>query len=414
MPAVHAAEAPTAQTHEVTLILSDLRAVVCAAAARFDAQLLDRDNAAFAMVEWSAIAHAAETAVALAAARVDECGAPPSAGAASPADFVAKTTGTTTAKATEKIKSGRGLRTSTRVRERAAAGALSPDQTAAITDALTVNPAAEDRLLGAADTNSLGGLRDACAQAKTEGQDVAAIEKRIHRNRHVRRYRDKEGAEHLHAVGTKATMAKVDAALKPLIDAQFKKAHAEGLREPLEAYAYDALIDLAAGSTSSDAKVKPTIRNLTVVRVDLEALTRGATETDETCEIVGLGPISVETARAMLGESIIKLVITKGVDVRNVTHLGRGPNTAQKIALLWEHSMCMRERCGHTARLQYNHAYDFEYCKTKHTRVDETEPLCDPDHELQTRHGWSLVVGTGRRPMVPPDDPRHPKNRPKP
>jgi len=171
---------------------------------------------------------------------------------------------------------------------------------------------------------------------------------------------------------------------------------------------------LAAGSTSSDAKVKPTIRNLTVVRVDLEALTRGATETDETCEIVSLGPISVETARAVLGESILKLVITKGVDVRNVTHLGRGPNTAQKIALLWEHSMCMREGCGHTARLQYNHAYDFEYCKTKHTRVDETEPLCDPDHELQTLHGWSLVVGTGRRPMVPPDDPRHPKNRPKP
>jgi hypothetical protein len=74
----------------------------------------------------------------------------------------------------------------------------------------------------------------------------------------------------------------------------------------------------------------------------------------------------------------------------------------------------MREGCNNTARLEYNHAYNAEYCKTKHTRLDETEPLCDPDHDLQTYEGWSLVEGTGKRPMVPPDDPRHPKNRPPP
>jgi lysine/ornithine N-monooxygenase len=74
----------------------------------------------------------------------------------------------------------------------------------------------------------------------------------------------------------------------------------------------------------------------------------------------------------------------------------------------------MREGCNNTAGLQYNHAWGVEYTKTKHTRVDETEPLCHHDHDLQTYAGWSLVVGTGKRPMVPPDDPRHPKNRPKP
>jgi hypothetical protein len=29
------------------------------------------------------------------------------------------------------------------------------------------------------------------------------------------------------------------------------------------------------------------------------------------------------------------------------------------------------------------------------------------------RNGWALVEGTGKRPMVPPDDRRHPKNAPK-
>jgi hypothetical protein len=43
------------------------------------------------------------------------------------------------------------------------------------------------------------------------------------------------------------------------------------------------------------------------------------------CEITGVGPVPVEVARRLLGESILKLVITNGVDVANVTHLGRGP-----------------------------------------------------------------------------------------
>jgi len=124
-----------------------------------------------------------------------------------------------------------------------------------------------------------------------------------------------------------------------------------------------------------------------------------------------MGPISVETARELLGESILKLVITKGVDVINVTHLGRGPNTAQKIALLWRQPLCAREGCGRRARLEDDHTFGHEYATTKHTRIDETEPMCHDDHDLHTLHGWALVEGTGTRPMVPPADPRHPKNK---
>jgi len=146
-----------------------------------------------------------------------------------------------------------------------------------------------------------------------------------------------------------------------------------------------------------------------VLRLDLSALVRGHVEGDETCEIAGLGPISVATAREMLGESVLKLVLTNGVDVRNVTHLGRGPNTAQKIALLWERPVCRRKGCGRRARLEYDHSDGCEYRITKHTRLDELEPLCDPDHDLKTCQGWALVEGTGIRDMVPPDDPRHPR-----
>ena len=149
-----------------------------------------------------------------------------------------------------------------------------------------------------------------------------------------------------------------------------------------------------------------------MLRLDLSALVRGRTEPGETCEIAGLGPISVATAREMLSESIVKLVLTKGVEVRSVTHLGRGPTIAQKIALPWEQPLCAREGCGNRARIEYDHSYGYEYAVTQHTRLDETKPLCDPDHDLKTLDGWALLEGPGVQPMVPPDDPRHPRNNP--
>ena len=73
--------------------------------------------------------------------------------------------------------------------------------------------------------------------------------------------------------------------------------------------------------------------------------------------------------------------------------------------------MCTREDCTRTQRLENDHRED--WAKTKHTRLDESDPLCGHDHDLKTHHGWALIEGTGKRPMVPPDDPRHPKNKPK-
>jgi hypothetical protein len=54
-----------------------------------------------------------------------------------------------------------------------------------------------------------------------------------------------------------------------------------------------------------------------------------------------------------------------------------------------------------------------EWRKTHHTRLDEGDGLCGHHHDLKTHFGWALIEGTGKRPMVPPDDSRHPKNKPK-
>jgi hypothetical protein len=138
-------------------------------------------------------------------------------------------------------------------------------------------------------------------------------------------------------------------------------------------------------------------------------LRRGRVDGEELCEIAGVGPVPVTVARDLLGEAIVKLVITRGVDVANITHLGRGPTVAQKIALMWTNPTCTAEGC-HRRRIEYDHRTP--WAQTRHTRLDELDPLCDYHHDLKTRLGWALVPGTGKRPFVPPDDPRHPRHQP--
>jgi hypothetical protein len=148
-------------------------------------------------------------------------------------------------------------------------------------------------------------------------------------------------------------------------------------------------------------------RYLGLLRIDYPALVRGHVEGDEICEISGVGPIPVHTALRLLDESTLKLVITKGTDVVNVTHLGRRPTVAQHVALLWQNPSCSAEGCPHSF-VQVDHRDP--WAATHRTVLGQLDRLCLHDHDLKTHHGWSLVEGTGTRPFVPPTDPRHPNN----
>src|SRR5262249_370109 len=141
------------------------------------------------------------------------------------------------------------------------------------------------------------------------------------------------------------------------------------------------------------------------------AMYRGYVEGDEVCEISGLGPVPVRVAQDLLGDAVLKLVITKGVDVANVTHLGRACTMAQKAALWWRSPICDGLDCNRTQRLEIDHETGWAAPPT--TRVADSNCFCHHHHWLKTVHDWALVEGTGRRDMVPPDDARHPKNKPK-
>jgi hypothetical protein len=348
------------------------------------------------------------------ARRVDDSKQWKDTGDASAAHWIARQSGTTVTAAQRTLTTSNRLaeldQTSTALR----AGQLSNRQAELVADAAAQDPESESDLLDAARCQSIGELRETCGRMKAAADpDPEARYRRIHRNRRLCQGTDADGAWTLHMRGPVDAGAGLNAVLGPVIDEMFRTARAEGRRESREAYAFDAMCELVRRATTPAAPPKqPNPKYLGLLRIDFQSLVRGKVEDDdELCEITGLGPIPVSVARELLGESILKLVITKGVDVAHVTHLGRGPTVAQEIALRWRSPQCVAQGCYRTD-IEHDHRIDWTI--THHTRLDELEPLCRHHHRLKTRRRWALVEGKGKRPMVPPSDPRHPDNTNKP
>jgi hypothetical protein len=401
------------------------------------------------------------------------------AGAKTAAEHLARMAATSTGVAKDALDTSARLPGQPVVERALRRGELSAAQAAVVSAAAAADPAAEARLVELASRVSVPELREECARVKAAADpDPEATNRRLHQRRRLRRWVDSEGFWTLQAKGTPQAGAAFGAALDALTDQIFQQARRDGRHEPVEAYAFDALISLAdraadgaadraagsaadrtagqtvhpaAGSTANrknstvgnaptgtaeglpvadgdpatggDPATPPAApasaglpgrpsrmnpRFLALLRVDVETLRRGRVAGDELCEIRRVGPVPVPVAAGLLGQSVLQLVITRGVDVLNVTHLGRGPTAAQKIALAWASPGCTVVGCWRT-RVEHDHRQP--WAQTRHTRLDELDSLCEFHHDLKTRHGWALVAGTGKRPMVPPDDPRNPKHR---
>lgn len=353
------------------------------------------------------------------AARVEQSGEWRRAGHRHPADYLAGRSGVSAGAARDELETSKRLARLPGTDDALRRGELSRAQASAVADAATASPHSEGELLGAAQRSSVRDLRDACARTKAAADpDPDARHERARRERALRTFTDREGAWNLVARGPADLGARVMAALSPLVEAQFRRARAEGRREAHEAYAFDALVALADGSldgaATNEGETTPSgprrnVRHLALLRADLEALVRGGVEGEEVCELTGLGPIPVRVARGLLGDAILKLVLTKGQQVAGVVHLGRGPTAAQRVALLWAQPSCSRLGCDQPwTRTEVDHRAP--WAETHQTTLDQLDPLCPFDHDLKTHQGWALLPGTGKRAMVPPDHPFHPRH----
>jgi hypothetical protein len=125
------------------------------------------------------------------------------------------------------------------------------------------------------------------------------------------------------------------------------------------------------------------------LRVDAERLQRAGRDADGICEIAGIGPVPTSVAREVLGnDTMVKLVITKGVDVLNVTHLGRTRTAAVQTALDWLYDECAVVGCHRRVSIEQHHTEPYRH--TGHTRLSELAPLCRFHHRLVERESYQL------------------------
>ena len=365
-----------------------------------------------ALEDATVIKNMATTVAALAAARVATAEMWKRAGERSAAHDLAKKTGTSVGQAASALDTAKRLEKLPKTAEAARKGELSAQQAEAIAAAADAKPDAEEDLLDKADRLSLGELQDECNKVRASAcPDLDERRRKIRAGRFLRSWTDGEGGANIRCRDNPEVIAAVMAALEPIRDELFRKARAEGRPEPSEAYAMDALAEMAARAGGAAEPKRRHAEAKVLVRIDFDSLLRGYPIEGETCELVGYGPVAVSAVTDMIesGNPFLVAIATKGTDVVGVAHLGRRFNAAQVSALQWRDPTCAAEGCNQAARLQMDHRAD--WADTHLSRFVDADRYCGHHHDLKTRLNWALVEGSGKRAFVPPEDPRHPKHK---
>lgn len=378
------------QVRQATALLEATSKVIGEASME-DAVVLAR---AFAQAEKVAMA-----ATRRALLRAGDEGARKHGGERDVAALAARLTGSTPARAKQGLRSAERASASSEVEQAYVSGALSFDQAVVVTDATVLVPGAAAALVQEAGRSSLVGLRSAAATrvaARRGEQSALERERSLVTRRFCRVASLPGGGVRLEALLPTEEGALVVKALDRATDRCWRQAWARGRHLATDQARADALVALCAGNGES-ASGPPEL----VVTVDAAALVRGGTHDGELCEIDGVGPVPVTTARGLLGEALLTLCVTDGSDVRTVTSTSRVVPGRVRKALGLRDPTCVVPGCGQRSHLEIDH-WRVDFSRGGLSSLDNLCRLCAPHHRLKTRTGWRLDGGPGRWRWLPP------------
>jgi hypothetical protein len=392
--------------------------------AGFDPGLVSASDAMVLVKVWDRIERMGAAGKALAAARVAQTELWRRKGHRSAAHWMAGETGVAVGDAVGVLQTADALVGCDATSEAFKAGQLSGRQAKVIAEAASVVPGVEAELLAAASRLSVRELQDKARRlaAAGSGESDAQRAARWHSKRLVRTWVDGEGLGCGQWRLPPAAHARVMAVIGDSRDRIFVDARRQGLRESVEAYDADALVAVCEHATNTPAGDAAGVRGTSdvsssggrgrtardvkvIVRVDHSALVRGEVVSGEVCEIAGIGPVDVTTVRDWVqGDAFKAAIVTDGVEIRSVVHLGRKPIELQRTALEWHTAGgCAIEGCVDTARIEIDHVA--EWSTTNHTTLDKLAQVCGHHHDLKTYQGYRFgpLGANGKRPLIPPD-----------
>jgi Domain of unknown function (DUF222) len=222
--------------------------------------------------------------------------------------------------------------------------------------------------------------------------------RRVHRSRCVRSWVDRHGVGRLSARLTPDELARLMSEVDRRCDDLVVEAIKGRWYEGRDAHRADALVDLAGPSCAEPSGPQ----NMVHVVVDYEALMRGHTVAGEQCEVPGFGPIPVTLARQMSVDAILKILLTKGVDVVAVAHAGRTIPAHLASVLEVRDPKCIVPRCEVRRNLQTDHRNAFG--RTQVTKLEDLGRLCKWHHYQKTFLGYTYRGGPGTWQWIAPEN----------
>ena len=433
--------------------MADAVEVIATFVAGFEPGLYSCDDAASLVASFTRAERLCAAGKTLAANRVAASNRHDLTGHASPAHWLAGVTGESVGEADSLLRLGRALENQHEVEDAYRKGVLSPTGAKLVAGAVKVNPGSEHELLKGARSDTLRQLKDRCLRAKAQGrsrQDADRHAEEVRRSRSCRTWTDNEdGSFRLDARLTPDAGALLVASLTAEANRVFDRARKSGVEESPDNYRADALVALVTGrgiigpsgsdagsdatttttvtagdaerdgdTTSDPTGVSPDLgpgggrenrrgtaggpgprfpdpKATVFVRVDLDALRRGSVADGEICEIPGVGPVPVATARRLMGDALTELVITNGVDVTTICRLGRWIPAPLNSALIERDRTCVVPGCDVAEGLERDH-WGIDFAAGGTVSLENLARLCHRHHYLRTHRGWVLGGGPGR------------------
>ena len=352
--------------------------------------------------------HVCAAGKALATRRVSETGAYRDSGQRSAGHLLAAVSGVSVGAADALVRTAERLDDLPATNEAFRAGQLSEAQAREISYAASQDRSCEGQLLRSAKRRTLKGLKEDCQRVVAASvSDDAEWAQRLHETRAVYRWNESDGAHRLDARFSPTAGAYVFSALDAETDRVFREARAAGRHEPRAAYMHDALVNLITHGPTKPIDVR--------LSADGTAIARGHILPGERCEIDGVGPIPVTTARQLIADARVTTMVRDGDAITHVSSMTRTIPAKLRRWLEETYPQCGRSGCDNTIGLIIDHIVDYAHL----TKIGEIPPttqanlwrLCPTCNDLKTYRGWKVTGGPGTWDLIPPepsDDPDPP------
>jgi hypothetical protein len=320
----------------------------------------------------------------------------------SAADWLARAGGTAPERAREALETAGSLSERRVVAAELRAGRLSEVQAHVIVDAASVCPETEAGLVEFARAHSLRQLREECRRVKNSADSAAGEYEKVHRSRSFRSWTGRDGAFCFSGRVTTDAGAALVAAVEERKARHLEAARAAGRREPFEAYAADALVELVTEDRGAGAQgTRP--KTMMVVHVSYDAMVRGHLAGGEVSEIAGVGPIPLDVARRLAADSILRVLVAKGGQPMAVTPGVRTVPRALRLLIEARDRACVVPGCDVTRGLQVDHRKGWAVLGP--TDLENCALLCKIHHDMKSYLGYVLRrEEDGSMTFSPPDD----------